>query len=238
MQVKISPTPHILNSRKEARYYVEANGEVFPVSILVAKNHKLIDSKVQWAPLEAKIVKLDYSFIEDFLPKVGYVDVQTEEGLEKLFQDYSQHIYDMIVKEIYRLNFEGVDVYLLRNRRVKASSLKERFLQMEELKKELEDDYFDDKEIPALHIISRYGVYKVPFDTTRDNNEPLNKFVLIEEETAKNIVEEALENNINWAEYPPPRRNFIFDEEPPLPPTEYNVLYLSPHFIDLIYKKQ
>ncbi len=248
MKVVISTKPEILNHRKEARYYVQVDDDfVFTVSVLLAKNHKLIDD-VEWAPLEAKIVKLNYDFFEDFLLKedIRFEDLEqalkdatsTEEALENVLRGYSNYLFDYLVKEIYRLDFDGVNIYLLRKRRVKASSIKDRRVKMEELEEELQDGYFDDRDIPALHIISKYAEYKVPFDTSRDeNNEPLNKFVLINEEEAKKIVEEALERNWNWYKYPPVKAKWFSDDDlPSTPKLDHRVLYLSQNFRDLIYR--
>ncbi len=250
MRVLIS-TPEILNQRKEARYYVRVEGafrdKVFTVSVLIPKNHKLIDD-VLWAPLEAKIVKLNYDFFEDFLLKedIRVEDLQqvledatsSKEAFENILREYSDYLFDYLVKEIYRLDFDGVNIYLLRKRRVKASSLKERRAKMEELKEELQNGYFDDKDIPALQIISEYAEYKVPFDTTTDeNNKPLNKFVLINEEDAKKIVEEALERNWKWREYPPVKtKRFSNGDLPTTSTLDHRVLYLSPYFRELVYR--
>jgi hypothetical protein len=253
MRVIIPPKPEILNYRREARYYVQVEDEferrVFTVSVFLVKNHNMIKD-VSWAPLEAKIVKLYYDFFDDFLVKfaISTDDVQkvleeatsTEEAFENLLRDYSNYLYDLQVKEIYRLAFGGVNLYLLKNRRVKASSLKERREKMEELKKELQDNYFEDKDIPALQIVSEYVQYKVPFEVERDENgEPLSKFVLINEEDAKKIVEEALGRNANWREYPPIKNKWCSDEDVPTTPVfEYSVLYLSKRFIKLVYNNQ
>jgi len=250
MRVIISPTPEILNDRKEARYYVRvedgSRNRVFPVSVFIIKNHKLIEH-VGWAPLEAKIVKLSYDFFDDFLLNyaVSTGDVQkvleettsTEKAFEDVLKDFSRHIYDFQVKEIYRLDFDGVNIYLIKTRRMKSTSFRERCMKLEELEKETHHDFFDDKDIPALHIISKYGEYKVPFDTARDEkDEPLNKFVLINEEEAKQVVEEALGRNTNWYEYPPVNTKRCLEDLPPSPPDlDYRVLYLSQRFIDLIY---
>ena len=250
MRVIISPKPEILHQRKEVRYYVQVEdgleSKVFTVSILVAKNHKLIEN-VPWAPLEAKIVKLKYDFFDDFLLNyaIQVGDIQkaleeataTEEAFENLLRDFSRYTFDYFVKEIYRLDCDDVNIYLLRNRRVKASSIEERRTKMKELEDELQDNFFDDKDIPALYIVSECGQYKVPFDIARDeNNEPLNKFVLINEEDAKKVVEEALGRNANWYKYPPIRGKMVSDEDaPPIPVFEYSVLYLSKRFINLVY---
>ncbi len=250
MRVIVPPKPEILNYRKEARYYVlvedEFESKTFPVSVFVVRNHNLIKD-VSWAPLEAKIVKLEYGFFEDFLvnlaietgsvQKVLDEATSTQENFENLLRNFSNYLYDLQVKEIYRLNFADVNLYLLRKRRVKASSWKEKQAKMQELEKELKDNYFEDKDIPALHIVSEYGEYKVPFDIARDENgEPLNKFVLINEEDAKQLVEEALGRNANWREYPPVKRRWSFDEDAlPTPSFDYSVLYLSKRFIKLVY---
>jgi hypothetical protein len=250
MRVIISPKPEILHQRKEARYYVKVEdgfeSKAFSVSVFIAKNHKFIED-VSWAPLEAKIVKLKYDFFDDFLLNhaIETGDVQkalekataTEEAFENLLRDYSRYSFDYFVKEIYRLDYDDINIYLLKNRRVKASSITERRIKMKELEAELQNGFFDDKDVPALHIISKYGQYKVPFDLEKDeNNEPLNKFVLINEEDAKKIVEEALERNANLYKYPPVRRKIFSGEEaPPIPVFDYSVLYLSKRFINLVY---
>jgi hypothetical protein len=247
MRVIITNTPQILNQNKEARYYVHVEKEkVFPVSVLIIKNHKLIEN-VCWAPLDAKIVKLNYDFFEDFLLKDAFStgdilktlehSTSTEEVFKSVLKGYSNYLFDYLVKEIYRLDFDGISIYLLRTRRVKASSIEERREKMKELEEEMRDDYFEDRDIPALHVVSDYGEYKVPFDITRDeNNEPLNKFVLINEEVAKKVVEEALERNWDWYKYPPVKRKMVLDENAPcIPSLDYKVLYLSPEFRNLVY---
>jgi len=265
MRVVVSPKPEILNDRKEARFYVRVENEVesknLSVSVFVVKDHKLIND-VSWAPLEAKIVKLSYDFFEDFLVSFAIPtgDVQkvleeatsTVEAFESLLREHSKYLYDFQVKEIYRLDFADINLYLLKTRRVKASSLKEKQAKMKELKNELRDNcfedkdisaLFEDKDIPTLQVISEYGQYKVPFDITRDESgEPLSKFVLINEEEAKEIVEEALERNLNGYKYPP--LSFFtsynpFSEKLPIPKQpKYSVLYLSRFFRQLIYNKE
>jgi len=250
MRVIVPPKPEILNHRKEARYYVLVENEfkirILPVSVFVVKNHNLIKD-VSWAPLEAKIVKLHYDFFEDFLvsfvistgnvQKVLEETTLTAEAFESVLRNYSNYLYDLQVKEIYGLNFGDVNLYLLKTRRVKVSSLKEKQAKMKELENELQNNYFEDKDIPALQIISEFRQYKVPFDITRDEKgKPLNKFVLINEEDAKKIVEEALGRNANWYEYPPVKgKRFPNEDVPPTPTFDYSVLYLSKRFIKLVY---
>jgi len=250
MRVIVPPKPEILDYRREARYYVlvenEFESRIFPISVFVVRNHNLIKD-VSWAPLEAKIVKLYYDFFEDFLVSLAIPtgDVQkvleettsTAEVFESVLRDYSNYLYDLQVKEIYGLNFGDVNLYLLKTRRVKAFSPREKQAKMKELKNELQNNYFEDKDIPALQIISEFGQYKVPFDIARDEKgEPLSKFVLINEEDAKRIVEEALGRNANWYEYPPVKgKRFPNEDIPPTPTFDYSVLYLSKRFIKLVY---
>jgi hypothetical protein len=245
MRVIISLKPEVLRSRKELRYYVYADDKTFTVSVFLVKNHKLIDN-VLWASLEAKFVKLNFDFFEDFLLK----DAMSIEELEQAFKEATSSVeafenalrefpsYDFLVKEIYGLDFDGVNVYLLKNRRVKASSIREKRMKLDEVEKELQLP-LNDMDIPALYIVSKFGEYKVPFDITRDERgEPLNKFVLINEEDAKKLVEDALERNLNWREYPSPKfiREGLKEDLEPTPYYEYYVFYLSPHFRDLVYK--
>jgi hypothetical protein len=199
---------------------VEYDNKKFHFDLIIFDDCEDWLKEVQWAPIEAKFLKLDFYFS------------------------------DFPIKEIYRLKFhtefeDKLDIYLLRECRIEAETTRKRLDAVYKHDKKVKPEDWEDEINGYLLVEGKRERYKIPFNPTLEKYRiPANIFNIITEDMAILLVKKALEDNSNWREYSPLDFNLFtsykpFSEKLPIPKMpRYEVIYLSPYFKELIYNKK